>query len=70
MISNIYASGLFISSLNLLGMLAQSDVNMNNISPYLSIVGLPILYAIMLSELLIRPIKHKAEYLLCINNDN
>jgi transcriptional regulator with XRE-family HTH domain len=70
MISNIYASGLFISTLSLLGVLAQPDVNMNNINAYLSLVGLPILYSIILSELIIRPLKHKAEYLLCINNDN
>jgi transcriptional regulator with XRE-family HTH domain len=69
MISNIYASGLFISTLSFIGMLAQSDVNFDNMNLYLSIVGLPILYSIMLSELLFRPIKHKAENLLCINNN-
>ena len=69
MISNVYASALFISTLSFLGMLAQSDVSMDNINVYLSIVGLPILYSIILSELFIRPIKHKAENLICINND-
>ncbi len=64
---HLYSSSIFISLIGLLGVLGQQDLNFSQIHLYLSIIGLPILYAVMISEMIIRPIKCKAEILLCID---
>lgn len=69
LIAHLYASSIFISLIALLGVIAQEDVTSKNIMQYLSIAGLPMLYALGICELLIRPIKFKAEILLCIDNE-
>lgn len=69
-IVHLYSSGLFLSFASLLGVLGQAQIDMHHLNLYLSVVGLPILYSIIVAELLLRPIKYKAEILLCIEPDN
>jgi DNA-binding XRE family transcriptional regulator len=70
LILHLYASGALVSLLSLIGLLSQSNVNREYLGSYLAIVILPLLYAAIMAELVFRPIKYKAEALICLENEH
>lgn len=69
LILHLYACSAIACLLSLIGLLSQSDITSEHIGNYLAIVILPVLYAAILAELVFRPIKFKAEALICLANE-